>query len=116
MRCPDDARKSAGAGFWRRLLGRLCGACGAGQVSGSKPEPDCPVFDAVVFLDFDGVLHPRTQGTFRAVPLLQAWLQTRPAVHVVVSSNWRMSHSLDALRELFEAPLSQRIVDALPFE
>ncbi len=117
MRCLDALVRLARARLGRRLLEGLLGVQATElhvPVSESRVEP--PGLDAVLFLDFDGVLHPRTQGTFRAVPLLQAWLERQPHVSVVVSSNWRMSHSVDALRALFETPLAQRIVDAVPFE
>lgn len=63
--------------------------------------------DFVVFLDFDGVLHPM-RGTlqaedvqqFTSVPHLWQLLRTHPGVRVVFSTSWRFHYSLNALREL----------------
>lgn len=68
----------------------------------------------LLFLDFDGVLHPpdaihhnehESGGTriagdrlFRHAPRLYALLEDHPDVAVVVSSDWRLSQSLEELK------------------
>jgi len=55
----------------------------------------------ILFLDFDGVLHPETMLTTRVEfehrPLLWQILRSVPEVEVVFSTSWRTSHSLDEL-------------------
>ena len=52
----------------------------------------------VLMLDIDGVLHPGQSGTLIYLPLLETWLRAHPDVDVVISSNWRETHTLDELR------------------
>jgi hypothetical protein len=53
----------------------------------------------VVFLDFDGVLHPDPPSNelplFCRAMLLEEWLVQHPDVCVVISSTWRLKRSLD---------------------
>lgn len=78
----------------------------------------------ILFLDFDGVLHPvgtRTAGEkdFSKLPQLEAWLRANPIVSVVISSSWRDCMSLALLQQFFSADLRSRIIDKcpiLPFE
>ena len=74
----------------------------------------------VLFLDFDGVLHPvggAAAGTrLSQLPLL-ADLLREPAmadVQVVIASTWREMYPVTRLRKLFPADLQTRIVDATP--
>ena len=71
----------------------------------------------VLFLDFDGVLHPEGSEVdlpFCRLPLLEAWLRRRTNVDVVVSSSWREAHPLHELRGFFAEDLRTRIVDVTP--
>lgn len=75
----------------------------------------------ILFLDFDGVLHPRpTIGRsgetdlFRSLHLLEDVLRQVAEVDVVISSSWREQHPLDELREYFSEDLRERIVDTTP--
>ena len=72
----------------------------------------------ILFLDFDGVLHPDiTYGEAALLcklPVLEGVLRRRPAVQVVVSSTWREKRSLHELRALFSADIAPRIIDATP--
>ena len=73
-----------------------------------------------IFLDFDGVLRrldsPRAQldadadclGQFEAAAL------SVPEVKVVISSTWRLVHSLASVRALFPPQLAARIEGATP--
>ncbi len=68
----------------------------------------------ILMLDFDGVLHPRQTGTFAHVGLLADWLRAHPSVDVVISSSWRETTSLGAMRDLFPYDLQHRIVGTTP--
>ena len=71
----------------------------------------------VLFLDFDGVLHPERCTIdlyFCKLPLLEAWLRQHPLIDVVVSSSWREPHSLDVLREFFAEDVQPRVIDVTP--
>ncbi|KWU24765.1 HAD domain-containing protein [Burkholderia cenocepacia] len=71
--------------------------------------------NALLFLDFDGVVHPRTRGTFELLPMLEDWLVLNTHVDVVISSTWRLEYSLAHLREGFLCPeLHPRIIDVTP--
>ena len=67
----------------------------------------------IVYLDFDGVLHPSTptnEGLFSRAALLEpAFENTRCSI--VISSSWRFTHSLDNLRKKLPSFLAQRVVD-----
>jgi hypothetical protein len=72
----------------------------------------------VLFLDFDGVLHPRAAGQIPFIrrPLLEAFLRL-PAmrgVRIVISSPWRQAFSLDTLRHLFTPDIGVRVADVTP--
>ena len=66
----------------------------------------------ILFLDFDGVLHPSNQaGTlFTWAPRLAAWLEAWPEVDVVISSNWRVAHSQHEMVEMLGPVIGNRIV------
>lgn len=55
----------------------------------------------ILFLDFDGVLHPETalstRVDFQHLPLLWKILRAVPEVEVVFATSWRNSHTLDEL-------------------
>lgn len=68
----------------------------------------------VLMLDIDGVLHPGQSGTLIYLPMLETWLREQPAVDVVVSSNWRETHTLDELRGFFSADLRPRVIGCTP--
>ena len=68
----------------------------------------------ILFLDFDGVLHPGTSGTMRFARKLEVFLARFPQVKVVISSNWRMGESLESLRGWFSPSFASRIIDVTP--
>jgi hypothetical protein len=68
----------------------------------------------VVFLDFDGVLHRFTTGTFRKLPLFCEFLRQNPNISVVISSTWRLQYRLEELREFFEPDVRHQIIDVTP--
>ena len=71
----------------------------------------------VLFLDFDGVLHPGPDAQpheiapFAWLPALAHLLRQHPEVGVVVHSNWRLGHDADELRA-FLGPLGERFLGA----
>lgn len=69
------------------------------------------VIRKVLFLDFDGVLHPNLaaeSGHFCRMPLLEAALRDHP-VDVVVSSSWRFHHDWAALLAHFPPTLRAQV-------
>ena len=72
----------------------------------------------ILFLDFDGVLHPYApwphDETVRAqyfnhLPRFEAVLRDFPEVHIVIASDWRLHHTLDELRTFFSEDIRKRI-------
>lgn len=60
----------------------------------------------IVFLDFDGVLHPETGNAddlFCGRPVLWDILRARPDLSVVFSTSWRESYRPDALLDFVTA-------------
>lgn len=70
----------------------------------------------ILFLDFDGVLHPRSPGKnlFCNLPRLEAVLREFSFVEVVIASTWREDMSLGQLRELISPDLRCRIIGVTP--
>ncbi len=70
--------------------------------------------DPILFLDFDGVLHPdpcEVDEYFRRVPMLEEVLREFAPIQVVISSSWGQIHPLDELREFFADDLKDRVID-----
>lgn len=71
----------------------------------------------LLFLDFDGVLHPSAQYRFIRhfiwLPKLEWLLERHPDVKVVVHSTWRYDHTDDELRALLGS-LGSRFVGSAP--
>lgn len=65
----------------------------------SSHTPASPV--DVLFLDFDGVLHPVSGGfrEFSQVSLLSPLFEENPLLRIVVTSDWRASHPEPELQE-----------------
>jgi len=67
----------------------------------------------VVYLDFDGVLHPASPGAdglFSRAHLLDPLFEKSNAA-IVISSSWRFTHSLTALQAKLPSNLAKSIVD-----
>lgn len=72
----------------------------------------------LLFLDFDGVLHPTggAPGTcmpFEWLPTLVELLEPAPDVLLAVHSSWREVHTMEYLRE-FLGPLGSRVLGSVP--
>lgn len=70
----------------------------------------------ILFLDFDGVLHPfhRPLGTFVLLSYFEDVLRDFPAVNIVISSTWREEYSLPQLQKFFSEDIARRIIDVTP--
>ena len=74
----------------------------------------------ILFLDFDGVLHP-VGGTLRQqrmekLPLLESLLREPglQQVGIVISSTWRLIHTPAQLRSMFAPDLRRRVLGCTP--
>jgi hypothetical protein len=68
----------------------------------------------LLFLDFDGVLHPDGVGLFSKLGLFEEYLSKMPEAEIVISSSWRETHALEDLKANFSASLSGRIIGITP--
>jgi len=70
----------------------------------------------ILFLDFDGVLHPlnRATGTFARVPHFEQVMRDYPEVDIVISSAWREEYSIEKLRLVFSEDFRHRLIDVTP--
>ncbi len=72
----------------------------------------------ILFLDFDGVLHPdpcrEARRLFEHTPRLAGLLAGFPEVCVVLSTSWRTGRSIDDLVRPLVAPLRARVIGVTP--
>lgn len=73
----------------------------------------------ILFLDFDGVLHPFPAPIdpaclFCFLPGFEDTLRDLPHLEIVISSSWREGHQLDELRKLFSPDVGERIIGVTP--
>jgi hypothetical protein len=71
----------------------------------------------LLFLDFDGVLHPvmsTHEPQFCRLPLLESLLRKRSDLRVVITSNWRETRTLEQLRKPFSGDLQDRVIGMTP--
>lgn len=77
----------------------------------------------LLFLDFDGVLHPFfpcedrpdiESQPFSYRPRLEGVLREYRRVEIVICSDWRKSHSLEGLRGFFSEDIRPRILGVTP--
>lgn len=70
----------------------------------------------ILFLDFDGVLHPvnREDGVFSREEHLARVLRDYPHVQVVISSSWRCDYTLANMKTFFLTDLRSRIIGVTP--
>jgi hypothetical protein len=72
----------------------------------------------VIFLDFDGVLHPYPctyQELFEGIALLAPVLHNfQDQTEIVISSSWREHHTLDELRVHFPVGIRPMLVGMTP--
>jgi hypothetical protein len=74
----------------------------------------------ILFLDFDGVLHPvgsMAKQYFSKLPLLERFLRDEASGwQVVISSSWREYYSRQQLLEIFSPDLRLRIIGSTPVD
>ena len=75
----------------------------------------------ILFLDFDGVLHPQYDGEptpvseiFCHLPRFESVMRDFPSVEIVISSTWRIQFTLKDLRDKFSPDIAARIIDMTP--
>jgi hypothetical protein len=71
----------------------------------------------ILFLDFNGVLHPREgDNRFTRLPLFEAYMRMPEAkkIRLIISSAWRQTHEIDRLRSFFSPDIALRIRGATP--
>ncbi len=75
----------------------------------------------ILFLDFDGVLHPQFEGgmvpedvAFCHRYAFEAVMRVFPSVQIVISSTWPLVFDLDNLRNRFSADIGGRIIGVTP--
>lgn len=72
----------------------------------------------ILFLDFDGVLHPEPcydpSKLFCHRELFESVILECPDVEIVISSTWRHNHSLVEIRSLFSSGVSEKVVGVTP--
>lgn len=72
----------------------------------------------ILFLDFDGVLHPEPcfdqTKMLCFLPRLERVLRDHPQIKIVISSTWRESRSLQELQRLFSENIAQRVIGVTP--
>ena len=71
-----------------------------------------PLGASLLFLDFDGVLHPAGGEAqhFVNLPRLERLLREYPMVDVVISSAWQDGLTLEELKGFFSADVAARII------
>lgn len=73
---------------------------------------------ALLFLDFDGVLHPakcQKNQFFSKLPVFCALFETlTPRPGIVISSTWRNSYPLNMLRKIFPKEVRKYIIGSTP--
>ena len=75
----------------------------------------------ILFLDFDGVLHPEYVGqatpadvVFCHLLRFEGVMRDHPGVDIVISSTWREQFPLTTLRARFSPDIAARIIGATP--
>ena len=71
----------------------------------------------ILFLDFDGVLHPEHCHESKhlcCLPILEDALRQVPECKLVITSTWRLAHPFTALRKRFSRDIAARVVGVTP--
>jgi len=68
--------------------------------------------EQILFLDFDGVLHPAFAEPGQLLMHMPAFAHAVSGSNceIVISSSWRFQHSFEALRQMFPAELRDRVL------
>ena len=71
----------------------------------------------VLFLDFDGVLHPNNNSKanlFIHRNHFEEVMRSVPKIDIVISSSWRLHYEFDYLKQLFSPDIAARITGVTP--
>lgn len=71
----------------------------------------------ILFLDFDGVLHPEFSHPseyFSCLPHFEAVIRCVPDCEIVIASTWRENHVLSDLQKSFAPDIAARIIGVTP--
>ena len=75
----------------------------------------------LLFLDFDGVLHPEYHEicvpddvAFCHLPRFEVIMREYPSVEIIISTSWRTILNLECLRRYFSTDISQRVIGVTP--
>ena len=71
----------------------------------------------LLFLDFDGVLHPagsQEKEQFSRLPRLEKVLRAHAGLQVALTTDWQVEHPLDELRAKFSSDIAPRIIGCVP--
>ena len=71
----------------------------------------------ILFLDFDGVLHPEhchESRHFCCLPILEDALRQVPECQIVITSTWRLEQSYETLRKRFSPDIAAMIEGVTP--
>ncbi len=88
--------------------------------SGMSTPPTADI-RRILFLDFDGVLHPLHDSHVNPFSYMDNFCRVlreadpHGTMPIVISSTWRILHTLDELRAFFPPDIGARIVDVTPF-
>ena len=72
---------------------------------------------SLLFLDFDGVLHPEhchESKHFCCLEVFEQAVRQAPDIELVVTSTWRLQNSLEQLRKRFSIDVAARIAGVTP--
>lgn len=66
----------------------------------------------ILFLDFDGVLHPEVFGAkeFSCAQFLEEALQPLPLIQIILSTSWKYDHSFSEMCDALPEGLRSRVV------
>jgi hypothetical protein len=72
----------------------------------------------ILFLDFDGVMHPLhgSEPVFCRVPMLAHWVQEWPGLEIVISSSWRQHATTEELALRLGAVIAPRVIGSTPLK
>ncbi len=101
---------------WPNRLKSFPGMSKFQQMAGFAAASQVP--QMILFLDFDGVLHPDPCPTvdrlFENADRLSATLEQFPEVGIVLSTSWRTMYAEQELLQVLPEPLRRRIVGMTP--
>ena len=69
----------------------------------------------LLFLDFDGVLHPLhspVDKQLEKIFFFESTIRQYPNINIVISSSWRHNYTMDELLAYFAVDIQRRIIDS----